>query len=125
MFTPRALKIAAILAMTLSVIGLLLSLLLVGKSGSFMMGIVSWSLLIWASYIGFQLSSYKLYEEEYKKVGLRIYAIIAAFIAFLTFGFIVGMLLAVVLLASLWGLKKNYDEWTSSPTIEDPNSDSV
>ena len=125
MFTPRALKIAAILAMVLSVIGLLLSLLLVGKSGSFIMGIVSWSLLIWASYIGFQLSSYKLYEEEYKKVGLRIYAIIAAFIAFLTFGFIIGMVLAVVLLASLWGLKKNYDEWTNSPTIEEPNSESV
>ena len=111
--------------MVLSVIGLLLSLLLVGKSGSFIMGIVSWSLLIWASYIGFQLSSYKLYEEEYKKVGLRIYAIIAAFIAFLTFGFIIGMVLAVVLLASLWGLKKNYDEWTNSPTIEEPNSESV
>jgi ABC-type transport system involved in cytochrome c biogenesis permease subunit len=125
MFTPRALKIAAILAMALSVIGLLLSLLLVGKSGSFIMGIVSWSLLIWASYIGFQLSSYKLYEDEYKKVGFRIYAIIAAFIAFLTFGFIIGMILAVVLLASLWGLKKNYDEWVNSPPLEDPNTESV
>ena len=125
MFTPRALKIAAILAMALSVLGLLLSLLLVGKSGSFIMGVVSWSLLIWASYIGFQLSSYKLYEDEYKKVGFRIYAIIAAFIAFLAFGLIIGMVLAVVLLASLWGLKKNYDEWTNSPTIEDPNSESV
>ena len=125
MFTPRALKIAAILAMVLSVLGLLLSLLLVGKSGSFIMGVVSWSLLIWASYIGFQLSSYKLYEDEYKKVGFRIYAIIAAFIAFLAFGLIIGMVLAVVLLASLWGLKKNYDEWTNSPTIEDPNSESV
>ena len=82
MFTPRALKIAAILAMALSVIGLLLSLLLVGKSGSFIMGVVSWSLLLWASYLGFQLSSYKLYADEYKKVGFRIYAIIAAFIAF-------------------------------------------
>ncbi|MCI1189179.1 hypothetical protein MON38_17280 [Hymenobacter sp. DH14] len=125
MFTPRALKIAAILAMALSVIGLLLSLLLIGKSGSFIMGIVSWSLLIWASYIGFQLASYKLYEEEYKKVGFRIYAIIAAFIAFLTFGFIIGLVLAVVLLASLWGLKKNYDEWTNTQPIEDPNAESV
>lgn len=125
MFTPRALKIAAILAMTLSVIGLLLSLLMVGKSGSFIMGVVSWSLLLWASYLGFQLSSYKLYEDEYKKVGFRIYAIIAAFIAFLSFGLIVGMILAVVLLASLWGLKKNYDEWTNSQPLEDPHSDSV
>ena len=125
MFTPRALKMAAILAMALSVIGLLLSLLLVGKSGSFIMGIVSWSLLIWASYIGFKLSSYKLYEEEYKKVGFRIYAIIAAFIAFLTFGFIIGLVLAVVLLASLWGLKKNYDEWTHTEPVGDPNSESV
>ncbi len=111
--------------MTLSVIGLLLSLLMVGKSGSFIMGVVSWSLLLWASYLGFQLSSYKLYEDEYKKVGFRIYAIIAAFIAFLSFGLIVGMILAVVLLASLWGLKKNYDEWTNSQPLEDPHSDSV
>jgi hypothetical protein len=125
MFTPRALKIASILAMVLSVLGLLLSLLLIGKSGSFIMGIASWSLLIWASYIGFQLSSYKLYEDEYKKVGFRIYAIIAAFIAFLTFGMIVGLVLAVVLLASLWGLKKNYDEWTSTPPSDEPHSEPV
>ena len=111
--------------MVLSVLGLLLSLLLIGKSGSFIMGIASWSLLIWASYIGFQLSSYKLYEDEYKKVGFRIYAIIAAFIAFLTFGMIVGLVLAVVLLASLWGLKKNYDEWTSTPPSDEPHSESV
>ena len=111
--------------MVLSTIGLLLSLLLVGKSGSFIMGVASWSLLIWASYIGFQLSSYKLYEDEYKKVGLRIYAIIAAFIAFLTFGLVVGLVLAVVLLGSLWGLKKNYDEWTNSPPADESPAQSV
>ena len=125
MFTPRALKIAAILAMVLSILGLLLSLLLIGKSGSFIMGIVSWSLLIWASYIGFQLASYKLYEDEYKKVGFRIYAIIAAFIAFLSFGFIIGLVLAVVLLGSLWGLKKNYDEWTNSQPTETPETETL
>jgi ABC-type transport system involved in cytochrome c biogenesis permease subunit len=122
MFSPRALKIASIFALVLSVLGLLLSLLMVGQSGSFIMGVVSWSLLIWASYIGFQLSSYKLYEDEYKKVGFRIYAIIAAFIAFLTFGMIVGLVLAVVLLGSLWGLKKNYDEWTSTPPADEINA---
>ncbi|GAB3572830.1 hypothetical protein [Hymenobacter daeguensis] len=123
MFTPRALKIAAIVAMVLSTLGLLLSLLMVGQSGSFIMGVVSWSLLIWASYIGFKLSSYKLYEDEYKKVGFRIYAIIAAFIAFLTFGMIIGLVLAVVLLGSLWGLKKNYDEWPSNPPAEAPETE--
>ncbi|GAA4050388.1 hypothetical protein GCM10022409_41450 [Hymenobacter glaciei] len=125
MFTPRALKIAAIVAMILSAVGLLLSLLLIGKSGTFIMGLFSWGLLLWASYIGFQLSSYKLYEDEYKKIAYRIYAIIAAFIAFLCFGLITGLVLAVVLLSSLWGLKKNYDEWTNSQPAEGSEIDAL
>ncbi len=83
------------------------------------LSIVSWALLLWAAYLGFRLTSYKLYEDEYKKVGFRIYAIIVAFIAFLFVGVTVGLVLAVVLLGALWGLKKNYDEWQQAHPAED------
>jgi len=37
---------------------------------AFVLGIVSWGLLLWASIIGHQLcgKGYNLYEEEYKKI---------------------------------------------------------
>jgi hypothetical protein len=87
------------------------------------MGIVSWAILLWASIIGYQLcSSYKLYDEEYKKVGIRIYAIIVAFILFFFVGVIAGLAVSVILLSTLWALKKNYDEWNSNnePIVIDP-----
>lgn len=120
MFKPATLRIAAIIAMLLSVVGLLLSLLLVRESGSFILPIVSWCLLLWASYIGFRLTSYQLYEEEYKKVGLRIYLIIVTFVLFMTVGIMVGLFLSALLLATLWGLKRNYDEWVPAPPAETP-----
>ena len=96
----------------MSVLG---TLVIQGSSATFafFMGIASWAILLWASVIGYKLCSpsYKLSDEEYKKVGIRIYLIIAAFILFFFVGFVVGLALAVILLATLWGLKRNYDEW--------------
>ncbi|RZL11427.1 MAG: hypothetical protein EOO62_12370 [Hymenobacter sp.] len=114
MFKPAALRVAALLAMILSVLGLLLSLVLARQSGTLALGAVSWALLLWASFLGFKLAGYKLYAEEYKKVGFRIYLIIAAFGLFLFVGVVVGLALAVALLGALWGLKRNYDEWQPS-----------
>ena len=101
--------------MVLSVIGLVLSLLLIKAAGFvFVMGMISWALLFWAALIGYKLCSYKLYENEYKKVGITIYLIILAFLLYLFVGLVVGFVLSLILLARVWGLKRNYDEWDHS-----------
>ena len=100
------------MAIVLSVLGLLLSgVMMTRTSGLFFLGVMSWVPLLWASIIGYQLSRYPLDGEECKKVGLRIYLIIGAF-GFLWFlGPLVELLVSASLLATLRGLKRNYDEW--------------
>ena len=105
--------------MLLSACGLAISLLAMQYSGMFLLGAVSWLLLLWAGFIGFQLARYKLYKDEYQKVGLRIYLIIVAFGLFLIYGIVAGIVLSVGLLATLWGLKRNYDEWVPSTETTD------
>jgi len=90
--------------MVLSALGLVLGAALTPQSPSFALSVLSWSLLLWASYLGFQLAGYTLYADEYKKVGMRIYLIIVAFAAFMFVGITVGLMLSVVLLSTLWGL---------------------
>lgn len=126
MFTQKTIKIVSIIAICLSVIGLLLSIagtiLVQGAGIPFFMGCLSWAILTWASIIGFKLSAYKLYDDEYKKVGIRVYAIIFAFLLFFFVGIIAGLAISVILLSTLWGLKKNYDEWDYTDQVVDPKS---
>jgi hypothetical protein len=130
MFEQKTVKSFSIVAIILSSLGLLLSalgtLFIQGNSAtfSFFIGIVSWAILLWASVIGYQLCgpSYKLYEDEYKKIGIRIYLIIVAFILFFFVGLVIGLVLSVVLLGTLWGLKSGYDEWdwdNTNPLVPD------
>ena len=114
MYKPRTIRISAIVAIVLSVLALLLSgVMMTQANGLFFLGVVSWGLLLWASVIGYQLSRYPLDGEEYRKVGIRIYLIIGAF-GFLWFlGPLVELLISASLLATLWGLKRNYDEWNN------------
>jgi hypothetical protein len=131
MFKKDTVKAFSIVAIALSSVGLLLSTLaaLYLKGGTttlvFAMGIISWSILLWASIIAYKLcSSYKLYDEEYKKVGIRVYIIIVAFFLFFFVGLVLGLVIAVILLGTLWGLKRNYDEWDNNETISyEPASD--
>ena len=118
MFKQKTVKRFSIVAIVLSIIGLLISIVgsfiltQAGYSIAFFMGIVSWGLLLWASIIGFQLcNSYNLYEDEYKKVGIRIYLILVAFLLFFFVGLVIGLVLSVALLSTLWALKRNYDDW--------------
>jgi hypothetical protein len=119
MFQQKTVKSFSIVAIILSSLGLLLSVLgtlfIQGNlvTFSFFLGIVSWSILLWASVIGYQLCgpSYRLYEDEYKKIGIRIYLIIAAFVLFFFVALVIGLVLSVILLGTLWGLKSGYDEW--------------
>ncbi len=115
MYNPKNIKTASIVAIVLSIIGLLLSLVIMKEvNGTFFMSAISWAILLWASIIGYKLSSYSLYEEEYKKVGIRVYLIIASFVVFLLIGMVIGAILSILLLSSLWGLKRNYDEWDNT-----------
>ena len=123
MFKQQTVRGFSIVAIILSTIGVLTSIagsILLKQSVNslgFFLGIFSWALLLWAPIIGYKLcTSYTLYEEEYKKVGIRIYLIIAAFILFFFVGITIGLVLAVILFATLWGLKRNYDEWDNSDT---------
>lgn len=122
MYQQKTVKIFALVAIVLSAIGLLFSIFGIfsstnaGFSFSFFLGMISWALLLWASIVGHQLCiSYNLYEDEYKKVGIRIYLIIAAFFLFFFVGVFVGIILSGALLATLLGLKLNYDEWEHRP----------
>jgi len=127
MFKQATVKAFSIVAIVLCVIGLLISvlgtvLLTHTQFGfAFVLGIVSWAFLLWASIIGFQLcNSYKLYEDEYKKVGIRIYLIIVAFVLFFFVGLVLGLALSVILFTALWALKRNYDEWEENNTPYTP-----
>ena len=129
MFKQKTVKAFSIVAIVLSILGLLISILgtffltTAGYTMGFFLGIVSWSFLLWASIIGYKLcTSYKLYEDEYKKVGIRIYLIIIAFILFFFVGLVIGLVLSVILLATLWGLKRNYDEWEYSDIPYTPDT---
>ncbi len=121
MFKQKTVKIASFVAIVLSVLGLLMTIILlffasaaVLSPGAFM-SLISWVLLIWASIIGYKLcTNYTLYEDEYKKVGIRIYGIIFAFLLFFLAGLVFGFVLSVIVLSALWALKRNYDEWDSS-----------
>ena len=119
MFQPKIIRAFAIAAIALSAIGLFISVLLALKGHALLfMGVLSWGLLLWASWIGYKLSSYKLYAEEYKKVAIRIYLIIGAFFLFFFVGLMIGFILSVILLATLWGLKRNCDDWVEQNVVE-------
>jgi len=119
MFQPKIIRAFSVAAVILSAFGLLISVILAIKGHALLfMGVLSWGLLLWASWIGYKLSSYKLYAEEYKKVAIRIYLIIGAFFLFFFVGLMIGFILSVILLATLWGLKRNYDDWAEQNVVE-------
>ena len=119
MFQPNIIRAFSVAAVILSAFGLLISVILAIKGHALLfMGVLSWGLLLWASWIGYKLSSYKLYVEEYKKVGIRIYLIIGAFFLFFFVGLMIGFILSVILLATLWGLKRNCDDWAEQNVVE-------
>jgi hypothetical protein len=114
MFSLKLIRVFSIIAILISACGLLLcGLAMTQASAMFFLGVLSWALLLWASFLGFRLSGYPLNEDDRKKLGLRVYLILASFMLFMVVGVMLGLLFSVALLASIWGMKKNYDEWDS------------
>lgn len=130
MFEKNTVRIFAMIAGIVSVFGLLLSiygtffLQQLGFTLTFVFGVVTWSILLWSSILGYKLiADYQLDADEVKKVGIRIYLVLLAFILFLAIGLVVGLFLSLYILSALWGMKKNYDEWepvTSTLVEEQP-----
>jgi hypothetical protein len=126
MFKPATIKALSIIAIILTSIGMALSILSAIKlNGIYYVGCLSWGLLLWASIIGLQLSGYKLYDDEYKKVTIRICLVIVAFFVALFTGLLIGVILAIALLATLWGFKRNYDEWDNNSIPPDEGSANI
>lgn len=120
MFQKQTVKVFSIIALVLSIVGILLSvasaLLIEGQGFNFpiIIAIVSWAILLWSSIIAFQLCSKyknKLQEEEYKKIGYRVYAIVVAFILFFFIGITFGLVISIAIFVTLWALKSNIDDW--------------
>lgn len=112
MFQPKVIRVFSVLAILVSVLGLLASgVMMTQASGIFFLGVLSWVLLLWASILAFRLSGYPLHADDFKKLAIRVYLILVAFAIFLTLGVVLGLLFSVALLATLWGMKRNYDEW--------------
>jgi len=112
MYKPKTIRLFSLVAIVLSALSLLLSgVMMTQANGMFFVGVLSVALLLWASIIGYQLSSYPLNEDDCKKLGLRVYLILAAVAVFMFAGVVGGLVVSTALLSSLWGMKKNYDEW--------------
>lgn len=131
MFEKSTVKLFSVIACILSVTGLLLSIIGIIALNQqvsalvFGMGVVTWGLLLWSSIIAYQLTNkYALDADEIKKVGIRVYIVIVAFILFLLVGLVAGLILSVYVLSGLWGMKKNYDEWAvdQPPMIDENNN---
>jgi hypothetical protein len=119
MFKPNAIRAVAIIAIILCGLGLSFSAWLTFKSFAAIFSCVSWAILLWASYLGFRLASYKLQENEFKQVALRIYLIIGAALVSAFTGVLIGIVISVILLATLYSLKSNYDSWVEIPVHKD------
>ncbi|UKJ09291.1 hypothetical protein [Solitalea lacus] len=111
MFSKMTVKAFALVAIILSSFALLLCIakaLLLKTTLALVKGIVSWTILLWASIIGFKLcSSYNLYDDEYEIIGPRIYTIILASIVFILVEFPFGALNSFSLLFTIWELIVN------------------
>jgi hypothetical protein len=110
MFKPKTIRIAAIITILLSLLGLANSIQVLLRTGNIFLGIISWTMMLGASYIGYRLSGYKLDGEAYRKVGLRVYFIVAAFGVLVFAGLLMGFILSAVMLATFWSLKNYHDE---------------
>lgn len=111
MFKPNFLKVAAILAMLFSLIGIMLSFLSFEKGFSAAIAFITWTVMLISSFLCYQLCSYKLDEDDFKSLGYRIYTIFGAFVLLFFTGINLGLAIPFIILGFVYSLKKNYDNW--------------
>ena len=113
MFKPALLKNLSYIALVCCSVGILLAIYesIIYSSWIFYLSTLSWILLCYSSFLGTKLSTYELYDEDMKRLGIYIYGIIALFIVFFFFNFSLGFLPAVFLAITLHNQKKGFDTW--------------
>ena len=82
----------------------------------YMLDGISSGVFLWAGVIGFRLSAHPLNEAAYKKLGVRIYLIIASFfivilvavVMNLSIAMLIGLVLSIISLIRLRVLKRSY-----------------
>ena len=133
MFLPKTIRKFCILAMLLSGLIIFLysyDLIQIKRTLRFfqvyriynIIIIMTWGVLLLSSLLCFKLSRYHLYENEFRKLGISIYLIVAyaLFVLFGSIGYIPDVIFSVlvsgligsaVLLFKLWILKRTHDDW--------------
>jgi hypothetical protein len=125
MFKKETVRILSIFAMLLPAIAivLLVSSFFIEGIGNSVFGLLfttsGSALLFWGGLLAFKMcSSYNLYEEEYKKIGIRVIMIIIASIIIIFVGLPFALFIAAAIVAGIWSVKKNTDEWNDKKDIE-------
>lgn len=113
MFKPSTLKTLSYIALACCSLSLLLAVYTAVAFGQWQMylSVISWSLLIYSSYLGTKLSTYELYDEDLKKLGYYIYGILLLFVLFLCLNLSLGILAAIFLAITLHNQKTGFDSW--------------
>lgn len=112
MFKPKTLKVLAVIAIVISCIATLLSLIIaLEKTGMAYLSAFSWAVLAYGSYCAMKLTGYDIYESDLKKLGWNICILFAIFVAFLFVGLSVGPLMALAVTWRLHFQKTSQEEW--------------
>ncbi|HMG10496.1 MAG TPA: hypothetical protein VK609_18420 [Mucilaginibacter sp.] len=113
MFKPSILKTIAYIALVCCALGILFTIFeaTVYHSWRSYLNIISWALLLYSSFLATRLSTYDLYEEDMKKLGLYIYGILVLFVLFLILNLSLGILPAIFLAIGLHNQKTGFDSW--------------
>jgi hypothetical protein len=122
MFKPSTLRIIAIIALVCCAINLAFSLYKAQKFGTMYIMAISWTLLLYSSYLGLRLAKYDLYDEDFKRLGISLYAIVLLSFLFSFLNIGLGIIPACYLAFRLHLQKSGMDKWISENKGQSENS---
>ncbi|MBD1365252.1 hypothetical protein IDJ77_15660 [Mucilaginibacter sp. ZT4R22] len=113
MFKPSTLKTVSYIALVCCSLGVLFAILIAVIEPAFRsyISILSWSLLVYSSWLATKLSGYELYEEDLKSLGYYVYGILILFVLYLVVNLSLGILPAIFLAVKLHNQKTGFDSW--------------
>nr|WP_294943706.1 hypothetical protein [uncultured Mucilaginibacter sp.] len=129
MFKPSTLKTASYIALVCCSLGVLFAILIAFIETGFRsyISVLSWSLLIYSSWLATKLSAYELYEEDRKSLGYYVYGILILFVLYLVISISLGILPAIFLAIKLHNQKTGLDSWMrekeETVPLQDPIED--
>ena len=113
MFKPSTLKTLSYIALVCCSLGTLLAILIAVFAPGFreFISMLSWSLLIYSSWLATRLSVYDLYDEDRKILGYYVCGILVLFVLYLVISLSLGILPAIFLAVKLHNQKTGLDSW--------------